>query len=64
MKIKMLYFKNVGPLKKQKIDLTDSWTDKISQFIFFSGPNGSGKSIILCMIATLWEAAKCHGLSW
>jgi predicted ATPase len=57
MKIKTLYFKDVGPLEKRKIDLTDSWTDEISQLILFSGPNGSGKSIILRMIATLWEAA-------
>jgi len=57
MKIKALYFKDVGPLQEQSIDLTDSWTDEISQFVLFSGPNGTGKSIILRMIAMLWEAA-------
>jgi predicted ATPase len=57
MKIKTLYFKNVGPLEERKIGLTDSWTDEISQLILFSGPNGSGKSIILRMVASLWEAA-------
>lgn len=57
MKIKALYFKDVGPLEEQRMDITDSWTDEISQFILFSGPNGTGKSIILRMIAMLWEAA-------
>jgi predicted ATPase len=57
MKIKTLYFKDVGPLKEQKIDLTDSWTDDIARLILFSGPNGTGKSIILRMIAMLWDAA-------
>ncbi len=57
MQIKTLYFKDVGPLKEQEIDLTDSWTDEIAQYILLSGPNGSGKSIILRMIAMLWEAA-------
>ena len=57
MKIKTLYFKDVGPLKEQKIDLTDSWTDDIARLILFSGPNGTGKSIILRMISMLWESA-------
>ena len=57
MKIKTLYFKDIGPLKEQKIDLTDSWTDDIARLILFSGPNGTGKSIILRMIAMLWDAA-------
>ncbi len=57
MKIRSLYFKNVGPLEEKTIDFTDLWTDQISQFILFSGPNGTGKSIILRMIAMLWEAA-------
>lgn len=57
MKIRALYFRNVGPLGKKDIDLIDSWTNEISQFILFSGPNGTGKSLILRMIAMLWEAA-------
>ena len=57
MKIKSLYFKNIGPLEEKTIDFMDLWTDKISEFILFSGPNGTGKSIILRMVAMLWEAA-------
>ena len=57
MKIKALYFKDVGPLEDKRIDFTDSWIDEISQFVLFSGPNGTGKSIVLRMIAMLWEAA-------
>ncbi|MCP4104693.1 MAG: ATP-binding protein [Desulfobacteraceae bacterium] len=57
MKIKTLYFKDVGPLKEQEIDLADSWTNDIARMILFSGPNGTGKSIILRMIAMLWDAA-------
>lgn len=57
MKIKTLYFKDVGPLKEQEIDLTDSWAGDAAKLILFSGPNGTGKSIILRMIAMLWDAA-------
>jgi len=57
MKIKTIYLKNVGPLKEQQFDLTDSWTDDIARLVLFSGPNGTGKSIILRMIGMLWEAS-------
>ena len=57
MKIKSLFFNRVGPLRDQKIELHDSWTDTISPQVLFSGPNGTGKSIILRMVAMLWEAS-------
>ncbi len=57
MSIRTLYFKDVGPLTKRTIDLTDSWTGAIFRQVLFSGPNGSGKSIILRMAAMLWDAA-------
>lgn len=56
MKIKTLHFKDVGPLREQRFDLSDSWVDDLARLILFSGPNGTGKSIILRMVAMLWDA--------
>jgi predicted ATPase len=56
MKIQAIYLNHVGPIKNQKFDFYDDWSEKIISHVLFSGPNGSGKSIILKTIAELWQA--------
>ncbi len=55
MKIKDLYFQNVGPLS-QRFCFRNEWRGGEHERILFSGPNGTGKTIILRTIAMLWEA--------
>jgi len=55
MKIKAIYYKDVGPLKEGRINLFDGWEDSIYQFVFCSGPNGVGKSTLLRAITVLWK---------
>ncbi len=56
MKIKALYFKDVGPLGNQCIDLVNDWDDSIEPRSLLSGPNGCGKSTVLRAVAMLWDA--------
>lgn len=56
MKIKALYFKDVGPLGDQCIDLVNDWDDSIEARSLLSGPNGCGKSTVLRTVAMLWDA--------
>ena len=56
MKIKALYFKDVGPLGDQCIDLVNDWDDSIEPRSLLSGPNGCGKSTVLRTVAMLWDA--------
>src|SRR3990167_6660387 len=56
MKIRALYFEDVGPLGSQSIDLLNDWDDQIESRTLLSGPNGCGKSTVLRTVAMLWEA--------
>jgi len=56
MKIRALYFEDVGPLSSQSIDLLNDWDDQIESRTLLSGPNGCGKSTVLRSVAMLWEA--------
>lgn len=56
MKIKALYFQDVGPLGDQTIRLVNDWDDSIEARALLSGPNGCGKSTLLRAVAMLWEA--------
>jgi hypothetical protein len=56
MKIKAIYFDDVGPLGSQSIDLLNDWDDQIESRTLLSGPNGCGKSTVLRTVAMLWDA--------
>ena len=56
MKIKALFFEDVGPLGSQSIDLLNDWDDQIESRTLLSGPNGCGKSTVLRSVAMLWDA--------
>jgi len=58
MKIKKIYFKDVGPLKNElsPICFYDNWDNTPQNSVLISGPNGSGKSYLMTSISYLWEA--------
>ena len=56
MKIQTLYFYEVGPLFRCKLDFTDEWRGEVETRVLLSGPNGCGKSTVLRAVAMLWEA--------
>lgn len=56
MKIRSLYFHEVGPLDMPEINLVNDWDGHIEERALFTGPNGSGKSTALRAVAMLWEA--------
>ena len=56
MKIRALYFEDVGPLDDQSISFVNDWDDSLEPRALLCGPNGCGKSTVLRAVAMLWEA--------